>query len=557
MNIKRYLIILALFFVLFAGIGAISAQSNDSMDNITSDADDTVLQNSDDNIALADQKSDVEALGNDENASNNGTETAGNSSAPTAVSSKSAVKITTYSNFVKKGSKYYMYLLDSNGNPVAKKKLTVKYNGKTYKRTTDKYGKFYIKIKLSKSSTTLKVKFKGDKDYNPVSKNLKVYIDKSITISIGNSKLLTNGYLRVYFDGPKKSISHKKIKIRIGGKTFTKKTTSEGFVVIKPEVGSNNYTVQVQYKKYKVSKKIECIEGNVSDPLKTSVPTRNGAPDIDVMPKKYVMAGNSITYTLKKTQYLEVIKRDSYTLFLHGKLSKYTFFKSKSAPNTCHIIKRQKWNVIERAILTKVVKKNKYKYWPGSITVSLKGKSYTYPEVRDIQNTEVTCGPTSSSMCTQVLKKYYSEKYFQIQMKCVRGVNIPVIKKVLEKNKFKAEYFNKNTLNSALNELKNGSAIIAFLHRHYVSIIDVSSDGKKVLVSNSYGAYNVGGDNRVPTGWVSLKYFKTKFGNTGLVVKLDYKLSQNTQNQINNFYSSMGTNWNRQNTKERIPNIGL
>lgn len=108
-----------------------------------------------------------------------------------------------------------------------------------------------------------------------------------------------------------------------------------------------------------------------------------------------------------------------------------------------------------------------------------------------------------------------------------------------------------------MEELKNSGALVAFLNFHYVSVIDVSPDGKKILVSNSYGAYNVGGMNKVPTGWVSLKYFKTKFGNTGLVVKNDYKLSQGTQNQINNFYSSMGTDWHRQNTKEKIPEIGL
>lgn len=127
------------------------------------------------------------------------------------------------------------------------------------------------------------------------------------------------------------------------------------------------------------------------------------------MPKKYVMGDNSAKYTIKKSQYLEVIKRDSYCLMLNGKLPKYTFFKTKASPNTYHIIKRTKWNVIERAIITKVVKKNKYYYWPGSVTVSLKGKAYTYFEVRDTQNSEVTCGPTSASVCSQVLKNYHSE----------------------------------------------------------------------------------------------------------------------------------------------------
>ena len=68
-------------------------------------------------------------------------------------------------------------------------------------------------------------------------------------------------------------------------------------------------------------------------------------------------------------------------------------------------------------------------------------------------------------------------------MNCVRGVNIPVIKKVLEQNHFKAYYFDENTIDSALEELKNGGALVAFLNFHYVSVIDVSPDGKKILVS--------------------------------------------------------------------------
>ena len=93
-------------------------------------------------------------------------------------------------------------------------------------------------------------------------------------------------------------------------------------------------------------------------------------------------------------------------------MSNYVFFKTKEAPNLQHVIVREKWNVIERAINTKVVKANKAGYWPTQISVSLKGKSYTYPQVRDVQDTGYTCGPTSSSMCSQFLKNYY---YFSLK----------------------------------------------------------------------------------------------------------------------------------------------
>ena len=252
----------------------------------------------------------------------------------------------------------------------------------------------------------------------------------------------------------------------------------------------------------------------MKNPLKTKIKTVNGLPDIDVMPANFVMANGDEKYSLTKAQYKAVLKRDSYCLFLYNKLSKYTFFKSKEAPKVYHIIKREKWNVIEQAINKKMVKKNRYSYWPSSITVNLKGKSLTYAEVRDTQNTEYTCGPTAASVCTQVLKKYYSEKYFQKKAHVTNGVNIPVLKKALEKSKFKVSYF--YSMSTALKQLsKGGAALIAYLPNHYVSVIDVSKDGKKVLVSNSYGKYDVGGATKIPTNWVSLKKFKIPGSRSG------------------------------------------
>ena len=422
---------------------------------------------------------------------------------------KKDLKIKTDSNFVKKANNYYICLIDDNGKAVANKDLTITFNGNTVEKTTSSSGKVSVKVDLSSSYTMMNISFKGDDVYNPFSQEIKVFIEKSIKISIGNTKLLTNGYLRIYLSGPEKSIAYKTIKIKIGNKVFTKKTTKEGFVVLKPGMGKGTYDVEVTYGNYKITKKIPCIKGNVINPLKKSVPTVKGVPDIDRMPANYVMADNDAKYTLKKSQYCQVLKRDSYSLYLYGKLTKYTFFKTKASPKIYHVIKREKWNVIERTLNKKLVKKNKYNYWPKTITASLKGKSYTYSEVRDVQNTGYTCGPTSASVCSQALRNYHSEKFFQKKAHVTDGVNIPVLKKVLNRYNFKAEYFYTDSFNSALKQLKKGgAALIAFLPNHYVSVIDISNNGKKILVSNSYGKYNVGGNSKVPTNWVSVKYFK-------------------------------------------------
>lgn len=560
MKFKKFFVILTLFIVLFISVNSINAVSDDSMDNITSEIDDSIMHN--DDVVLNAIENDTES--NELSSTNEdiilqkqGSDTS--KAAVKSTSSKSKLKIKPYSNFVKDGNKFYMRLVDENGNPVANKKLTINFNGKNDVKTTNKNGDFFTIISSSKSIASFKVTAKGDKKYYSLSKNINIHVLKSFSITIGNSKLLTNGYLRVYLNGPTNLISHKYVKIIIGKKVFKKTTGHEGVIVIKPKLAPKYYNIQVKHGKLIVYKRIKCVEGDVLDPLEASVPTRNGVPNVDLMPFNYILGNNNAKYTLDKSQYLETIKRDSYSLYLFGKLPKYTFFKVKSSPNVYHIMKREKWNVIERAINTEIVKKNKYHYWPKSITVSLQGRAYTYTEVRDIQNTEYTCGSAASSVCSQALRNFYSEKFFEVGTNSLagKGVDIPVLKKFLDENNFQTYYFDGKTINDAVKQTKKGYALVAFLSRHYVAVIDVSPDGKKILVSNSYGDYDVGGLNKVPTGWVSLSYFKTKFGNTGLVVKSDYKLSKKTERQVKCFYLSMGVKWQRQNTNEWIPEIGL
>ena len=468
--------------------------------------------------------------------------------------SKINTKLTPSTNFLVNGKCLYVDLTTEKGEILQNKKIRLKVNGKTYTRKTDNNGRINFKVNLKPSTYKLNIKYPGSNYYNSKSYSLKLYVVHCTSINIANSKLLSDGYLRIYLKGNSASdISHKKLTIKIANKSYSKTTNSEGVVVFKPKLEDKDYKVLVKYGRYWVSKKVKGMIGDVKDPLKNKIPLKNGIPDIDLMPGNYIMGDGSVTYTLTKAQYRDVLKRDSYCLFLNKKLSKYTFFKTKSHPNTNHIVKREKWNVIERAINTKLVKANKYNYWPGKITVSLKGKSYTYSEVRDSQDTSYTCGPASASMCSQVLRNYVSEAYVAKEGKSKPDIGTPChgLIVALSKNNYKCEYFYKNSFNYALKELKKGGcAIIFHTKHHYVSILDISKDGTKVLVSNSLRDYY-----NIPTKWLTVKYMKTRFiknKDDCLLVKLNYSLSNPTKEKINCFYNSMGTNWKRQNTHATI-----
>ena len=399
----KLLFLLSIFFLV---IGTVSAIDSNSTDVVQADSEDEP-------ISLSDESQEISSCDND-NLSSSVNEVKLEASESENVDSnykqskKSDLTVTTTSNYVNLGNKYTMYLYDQKNHVVAGKKLTITFNGKTYKRTTASDGRFTVPVNIDKSYVTLKVSYNGDSKYNAFSKNIKVKVEKTVSIDIANNKLLTKGYLRIYLHGPLSKIAKKKITVKVGNKVFKKKTDAEGNLIIKPKVAAKKHWVEVIYKSLKTSKKIKCVKGNVINPFKKVVPTVKGVPDVDRMTKNFVMGYGNAKYYLKNVHYFEVMDRDSYSLFMYGKMSKYTFFKTKTAPNTYHILKREKWNVIEREIFTIVVKKNQYDYWPKTIAVDLEGRSYTYSEVRDIQNTGYTCGPTSASVCTQVLKNFHT-----------------------------------------------------------------------------------------------------------------------------------------------------
>lgn len=474
--------------------------------------------------------------------------------------------ITPETTFVK-GDYLYVYLKDQNNNPITNENVIININGKDYTKLTNAYGRAALKIGLSPSYYSFNIKFKGNDYYKSVAKTVKILVRATTSIVIGNDVLLDKGFLRIYLKSETLSaISKKTVVITIGNKTLTRTTNSEGIIVLKPNMGVGTFNVTVSFGGNTEivgcnnSKVVKGIVGTPKNPLKAKISLKNGVPNVDYMTSNFVMADGDRTYTLLKAQYREVIKRDSYCLYLNNKLSKYTFFKTKGEPKVYHIIKREKWNVIERAINTRIVQKNKNNYWPVQITVSLKGKSYTYSEVRDVQNTGYTCGPTSSSMCSQVLRNYVCESQLAKQSgsSYYSGSSTSGLKKGLEKNNFKCSIYYRSTFDNALKQLKKGGCALVFhTWSHFVAILDISKDGKKVLVGNPSGDYDHG-SHAIPTKWLTVKYMKNRFNNydtSGLIVKLKYSLNKATKTKINNFYSSMGTNWSRQNTNERIPQI--
>ena len=466
--------------------------------------------------------------------------------------SKINTAIGSYKTVIIKNTKIYAQLKDAH-NFLAGKKINIIINGKTYYRKTGKKGQIDFPIKLSPSRYNIIIKFTGDPYYKASSKNFKIYILNRNSFVIGNDKLITNGFLRLYLnDLPTSLLSNQKIHISVGDKKFFRSTDKEGIIIIKPQVKRGSHMVTAQFKTLTISKKISCYAGNPKNPLNEITPFHNGMPDVDIMAWNFVKGSDTATYTLLKSQYRDVMRQDSYCLFLYNRLTKYTLFKTKQNPNYYHILKREKWNVIEKEVNRQIVNANRHGYWPSQVTACLNGRAYTYPEVRDVQDTEYTCGPTSCSMCSQVLKNYYCESHLaSLAGTTYDGTTSSGMAYSMECHEFTCSYYFRTSFDYALNELKKGGCALVFhTKNHYVAILDISDDGEHVLVSNSYGDYY-----NIPSTWLSVNYMKTRYYkdyDDALIIKLDYHLSQSTMNQLHRYYYSMGSGWFVHNMNEVV-----
>ena len=152
MKLRNYFIVFTLFLVLICSLTAVSAESDNATIPELNEGD-VSLSNVEEAAAVDNESSSVNVL-EENNEITNSSNSAGDVSVAVSKpeNTKANLKITTDSNFVANGKTYYMYLKDSKGTPVANKKLSLSFDGQTYKRTTDSTGKFGIKITSTKSS---------------------------------------------------------------------------------------------------------------------------------------------------------------------------------------------------------------------------------------------------------------------------------------------------------------------------------------------------------------------------------------------------------------------
>ena len=153
----------------------------------------------------------------------------------------------------KTSKSYTVTLSDGNGKGIAKQKVTVKINGKTYTKMTNSKGKVTVKVKFS-SLKTYKVtaSYKGSKIYKKASASGSIKVAKTSTsLTAPNMEITpkTEGvYTATLKDSNNKVLASQKVTVQLNGITYTKTTSNNGQISLNFNLAEEkDYSVVVNY----------------------------------------------------------------------------------------------------------------------------------------------------------------------------------------------------------------------------------------------------------------------------------------------------------------------
>ena len=155
---------------------------------------------------------------------------------------ETAIKASAFTTVAKTNKNLVFTLIDSQGNPLANKNVTVSINGKTSTVKTNADGKATIKTNFAAAGTYYyTICFLGDDTgCKSCFKTVKVTVKKqAVKATFAKATLKVKKAKKVKFtlkDSKGKALSGKKITITVNKKTFTAKTNSKGIAYISVKV---------------------------------------------------------------------------------------------------------------------------------------------------------------------------------------------------------------------------------------------------------------------------------------------------------------------------------
>ena len=149
------------------------------------------------------------------------------------------------------GSKYSV-VISQDDKPVKNASVTIKVNGVSYDLNTNSKGKVSVPLNLDSGTYVVSTKV-GDVSNSEKIQVLPVIKGKDITKTYSNSKK----YTACFYNSDGTPLKNKDVQFILKGKTYTKKTNSNGYASLDIDLKVGTYTIYAVHPKgYKISNKI-------------------------------------------------------------------------------------------------------------------------------------------------------------------------------------------------------------------------------------------------------------------------------------------------------------
>ena len=146
--------------------------------------------------------------------------------------------------------------LTSNGTALANKSVDVILNGVTYNAVTDKNGLAIISFKLKAGTYDVQFFFYGDDNYTQSNGTATIFVKPEIItyLNVVDKDINYRQGLKSMFqlrltDVNNKPISGKYVKIQVNGKTYTVKTSANGYATLYLSLNKGTYTIKYWFAK--------------------------------------------------------------------------------------------------------------------------------------------------------------------------------------------------------------------------------------------------------------------------------------------------------------------
>ena len=164
--------------------------------------------------------------------------------------SKTPTTIAKYSSSALNGKSYSVVLKDEKGNALSGKTVSITFNGKTYKCTTNANGLASITLSGTIGNTyKLSYSFAGDTNYLACSGSTDLKLKMYTYIDGSDARVVKGGtYTVVLKDGNGNVLANKAVTVVFNGKTYTKTSDAKGIIYLYPSPApAKTYTVVYTY----------------------------------------------------------------------------------------------------------------------------------------------------------------------------------------------------------------------------------------------------------------------------------------------------------------------